>query len=61
VPPFRLDSVYSPAADQPKAIDAIVDAVGRGDRYTTLLGATGSGKTMTMAASIERLQKPAAT
>ncbi|WP_354697549.1 UvrABC system protein B [Paraconexibacter sp. AEG42_29] len=59
MPPFRLDSVYSPAADQPKAIDSIVEAVNNGDRYTTLLGATGTGKTMTMAASIERLQKPA--
>ncbi|UTI62462.1 excinuclease ABC subunit UvrB [Paraconexibacter antarcticus] len=58
MPPFRLDSVYSPAADQPKAIDAIVKHVEAGDRYTTLLGATGTGKTMTMAASIERLQKP---
>ncbi len=59
MPPFRLDSVYSPAADQPKAIDEITAAVAAGDRYVTLLGATGTGKTMTMAASIERLQKPA--
>ncbi|HYM56465.1 MAG TPA: excinuclease ABC subunit UvrB [Solirubrobacteraceae bacterium] len=59
MPPFKLDSVYSPTADQPKAIDGIVESVGRGERFTTLLGATGTGKTMTMAASIERLQKPA--
>jgi excinuclease ABC subunit B len=58
VPQFRLDSVYSPAADQPQAIDEITRAVTAGDRYVTLLGATGTGKTMTMAASIERLQKP---
>jgi excinuclease ABC subunit B len=58
VPEFRLDSVYSPAADQPRAIDEITRAVNAGDRYLTLLGATGTGKTMTMAASIERLQKP---
>jgi excinuclease ABC subunit B len=59
VPPFRLDSVYSPAADQPKAIDEITRAITADDRYVTLLGATGTGKTMTMAASIERLQRPA--
>ena len=59
MPEFRLDSVYSPAADQPKAIDGIVAGVTAGDRYLTLLGATGTGKTMTMAASIERLQRPA--
>ncbi len=59
MPPFKLDSVYSPTADQPAAIDAIAANVNAGERYTTLLGATGTGKTMTMAATIERLQKPA--
>ncbi|MDP9294350.1 MAG: excinuclease ABC subunit UvrB, partial [Actinomycetota bacterium] len=59
MPAFKLDSVYSPTADQPKAIDGIVESVGRGERFTTLLGATGTGKTMTMAATMERLQKPA--
>src|SRR5215217_7118785 len=59
MPPFKLDSVYSPTADQPAAIDAIARSVDEGSRYTTLLGATGTGKTMTMAATIERLQKPA--
>src|SRR6476661_2800527 len=58
MPPFKLDSVYSPTADQPAAIDAIAKSVNEGNRYTTLLGATGTGKTMTMAATIERLQKP---
>ena len=58
MPPFKLDSVYSPTADQPAAIDAIAKSVSEGNRYTTLLGATGTGKTMTMAATIERLQKP---
>jgi excinuclease ABC subunit B len=58
MPPFKLDSVYSPTADQPAAIDAIAKSVDEGNRYTTLLGATGTGKTMTMAATIERLQKP---
>src|SRR5690242_17670513 len=59
MPPFKLDSVYSPTADQPAAIDQLADAVDRGDRGVTLLGATGTGKTMTMAATIERLQRPA--
>jgi len=59
MPPFKLDSVYSPTADQPAAIDQLADAVDRGDRGVTLLGATGTGKTMTMAATVERLQRPA--
>src|SRR4051794_10166526 len=59
MPPFKLDSVYSPTADQPAAIDAIAENVEAGERFTTLLGATGTGKTMTMAATIEKLQKPA--
>jgi excinuclease ABC subunit B len=59
MPPFKLDSVYSPTADQPAAIDAIAANVNAGERYTTLLGATGTCKTMTMAATIVRLQKPA--
>ena len=59
MPPFKLDSVYSPTADQPAAIDGIAANVDAGERYTTLLGATGTGKTMTMAATIERLQRPA--
>jgi excinuclease ABC subunit B len=58
VPPFRLDSAYSPTADQPKAIDSIADALTGGERFTTLLGATGTGKTMTMAGVIERVQRP---
>ena len=59
VPEFRLDSAFSPTADQPAAVDAIAASVAAGERFTTLLGATGTGKTMTMAATIERLQKPA--
>jgi excinuclease ABC subunit B len=58
MPPFQLDSAYSPTADQPAAIDSIAEGVNAGERFVTLLGATGTGKTMTMAASIERLQKP---
>ena len=59
MPPFKLDSVYSPTADQPAAIDGIAKAVEAGARGVTLLGATGTGKTMTMAATIEQLQRPA--
>src|SRR6202008_4463619 len=59
MPPFKLDAVYSPTADQPKAIDGLVEGVETGARGMTLLGATGTGKTMTMAATIERLQRPA--
>ncbi len=59
MPPFKLDAAFTPTADQPLAIGQIADAVGAGERFTTLLGATGTGKTMTMAATIERLQRPA--
>jgi excinuclease ABC subunit B len=59
MPPFKLDAVYSPTADQPKAIDGLVETIESGARGVSLLGATGTGKTMTMAATIERLQRPA--
>jgi excinuclease ABC subunit B len=58
VPAFRLDSAYSPTADQPKAIDQIAESLDGGNKFTTLLGATGTGKTMTMASVIERVQRP---
>jgi excinuclease ABC subunit B len=58
MPEFRLDPIFTPAADQPAAIDAIAQSVSSGDRFSTLLGATGTGKTMTMAGTIERVQKP---
>jgi excinuclease ABC subunit B len=59
MPPFKLAPGWTPKADQPKAIDAIVESVQSGSPFTTLLGATGTGKTMTMASTIERLQRPA--
>ena len=59
MPEFHLNSAYSPTADQPKAIDQLAAGVERGDRFLTLLGATGTGKTFTMAATIERLGRPA--
>ncbi len=59
MPDFKLDSIFTPTADQPKAIDGLAESIGAGERFSTLLGATGTGKTMTMAATIERVQKPA--
>jgi excinuclease ABC subunit B len=59
MPPFRLDSVFTPTADQPKAIAALAEGVEQGERFQTLLGATGTGKTMTMAGVIEAVQRPA--
>src|ERR1700737_4155441 len=59
MPAFQLDSVFTPTADQPKAIAEIAESVSAGQTYTTLLGATGTGKTMTMAGVIQEVQKPA--
>jgi excinuclease ABC subunit B len=58
MPPFQVVSDYSPAGDQPAAVEALVEQVQRGARFTTLLGATGTGKTATMAWALERIQKP---
>ena len=55
---FKIHSKYQPTGDQPQAIDAIVNSVNSGNRETTLLGVTGSGKTFTMANVIERTQRP---
>lgn len=55
---FKIHSKYKPTGDQPQAIDAIVNSVNNGNRETTLLGVTGSGKTFTMANVIERTQRP---
>jgi excinuclease ABC subunit B len=59
MPPFKLDSAFTPTADQPAAIAGLAKGIETDDRYLTLLGATGTGKTMTMAATIEAVQKPA--
>jgi excinuclease ABC subunit B len=58
MPEFKLDSAFTPTADQPKAIESLAEGVLAGERYQTLLGATGTGKTMTMAATIEAVQRP---
>ncbi|KZZ06200.1 excinuclease ABC subunit B, partial [Oleibacter sp. HI0075] len=57
--PFELSSKYSPAGDQPKAIDGLVKGVDAGLLKQTLLGVTGSGKTYTMANVIARCGRPA--
>src|SRR5439155_23948160 len=59
VPPFRINPAYSPVADQPKASAELAGGVADGDRFQTLLGVTGSGKTATMAFAIEKAQRPA--
>ena len=55
---FKINSKYSPAGDQPKAIEALTEGILKGDDSQTLLGITGSGKTFTIANVIERVQKP---
>jgi excinuclease ABC subunit B len=59
VPEFRVSEAYTPTGDQPEAISALAGSIGHGDRYQTLLGATGTGKTATMAWIVEQAQKPA--
>ncbi|ANE22916.1 excinuclease ABC subunit B [Denitrobacterium detoxificans] len=56
--PFEIVSPFEPAGDQPQAIEALAQGVRDGLRYQTLLGVTGSGKTFTMAKTIEAVQKP---
>ena len=59
MPDFRIHSEFQPAGDQPAAIEALAEGVERGDRFQTLLGITGSGKSATIAWTIEKLQRPA--
>src|SRR5213080_1721994 len=58
MPQFELDAAYSPTADQPAAIASLAEGILAGERSLTLLGATGTGKTMTMAGVVEAVQKP---
>lgn len=55
---FQLQSSYKPAGDQPEAIKSILDSYAKDEKSVTLLGATGTGKTFTMANVIQTLQKP---
>src|SRR4051795_9972638 len=59
MPKFKLNPAYTPTADQPKAIEGLAEGLGSKERVQTLPGATGTGKTFTMASTIERLQRPA--
>jgi excinuclease ABC subunit B len=59
MPHFKLNPAYTATADQPKAIEGLAEGLDASDRVQTLLGATGTGKTFTMAGVIERVQRPA--
>ncbi len=58
MPPFRVHSDFQPAGDQPEAIARLAEGVRQGNRFQTLLGITGSGKSATIAWTIEQVQKP---
>lgn len=55
---FRVQAPFEPAGDQPEAIDELREGVRRGDRFQTLMGATGTGKTFTISKVIEAVQMP---
>lgn len=55
---FKINSKFKPAGDQPKAIEELVKGLKKGNKFQTLLGVTGSGKTFTVANVIEKVQKP---
>ena len=56
---FKTSDMYAPTGDQPTAIEALAEGLRAGERYQTLLGATGTGKTATMAWTIEQVGRPA--
>jgi excinuclease ABC subunit B len=58
VPKFEINPAYKPVADQPVAMAGLAEGIDVGDRFQTLLGVTGSGKTATMAFAIEQVQRP---
>jgi len=55
---FKLESAYKPTGDQPKAIEKLVNGIHEGKKFQVLLGATGTGKTFTIANVIEKINKP---
>ena len=55
---FKLKSDFSPCGDQPQAINTLVESINKSNKFQTLLGVTGSGKTYTMAKIIEQVNKP---
>src|SRR5688500_4078394 len=58
MPPFKISSEFRPSGDQPEAIEQLVEGVQAGEQQVTLLGATGTGKTFTVAHLVERVQRP---
>ncbi len=58
MPPFRVRSEFQPSGDQPKAIAELAQGINAGERFQTLLGITGSGKSATIAWTIEQVQRP---
>jgi excinuclease ABC subunit B len=58
MPEFQLVSQFAPMGDQPRAIDELTEGIHKGVRHQTLLGATGTGKTFTIANVVQRVQKP---
>ena len=59
MPELHVTAAYRPTGDQPRAIEELAASLEAGNRFQTLLGATGTGKTATMAWIIEKLQRPA--
>jgi excinuclease ABC subunit B len=58
MPPFKVVADFEPAGDQPDAVRVLAERVNAGERFSTLLGATGTGKTATMAWALEQIQRP---
>ena len=56
--PFKVVSDFKPAGDQPNAIQHLADGIEKGEKFQTLLGVTGSGKSATIAWTIEKVQRP---
>ena len=55
---FKVISNYTPSGDQPTAIQKLAEGLKRGEKYQTLLGATGTGKTFSVANVVEKVQRP---
>jgi excinuclease ABC subunit B len=58
MPDFQVVAPFTPTGDQPQAIQHLTEGVRQGDRFQTLLGVTGSGKTFTVAQVVQEVQKP---
>ncbi len=58
MPPFQIHAEFEPSGDQPRAIEQLVEGAAAGEPHITLLGATGTGKTFTIAHVVEQLQRP---